>query len=312
MYTHLTRQVFLTGVLSPPVIINGSNPIKTSEYNVQMTQDIDLNAFYMQGGPGASVGNFGGKKISGSISLPLRIDQSNLIETGVKNVINSGKDYSSKVSITTALLPYNPNITAETPPYPTGASGFLFDTCIVKSVTISAKDSADVEIKAEILGQNDSEIISPLPDFVDYSSLYRKINWYDCKFYNNGSALEGINEFELKIEKNVDQKFFLFPYDDSERYDRPHSSGVQYIKVSFRYVEQVTSLFDVFSYSFGGYDMLSGLAGNFGPVSFSVPDVLLKISTQSLPAGQMLRTTEGCYQMNPLSPAANNFLITIA
>ena len=311
MFTHLTRQVFLTGVLSPPILVNGSDPIKTSEYNIQMNQEIDLNMFYMQGGPGASVANFKGKKINGSMLFFLRINQSNSLETGVKDIINSGQNYESIISLTTLLLPYNSNITAEGSPYTTSTNNFVFDTCLVKSVTISAKDNSDVEVRAEILGQNDGENITPLPDPQDGYSLYRKLNWYDCQFYNNGSQLETLKEFELKIEKDIDQKYFLFPYSAPTRYDRPYSSGVKSVTVSFKYVEQVTNIFDVFSYSIGGYDMSSGLSGNFGPISFTIPDVLLRISTQSLPSGQILRTTEGFYQMNPLTPATNNFLLNV-
>ena len=112
MFTHTTRQVFLTGVLSPPILVNGSDPIKTSEYNIQMNQEIDLNMFYMQAGPGASVANFKGKKINGSMLFFLRINQSNYLETGVKDIINSGQNYESIISLTTLVLPYNSNITA--------------------------------------------------------------------------------------------------------------------------------------------------------------------------------------------------------
>jgi hypothetical protein len=86
---------------------------------------------------------------------------------------------------------------------------------------------------------------------------------------------------------------------------------VKSVTVSFKYVEQVTNIFDVFSYSLGGYDMSAGLSGNFGPISFTIPDVLLRISTQYLPSGQILRTTEGFYQMNPLTPDTNNFLLNV-
>ena len=53
--------------------------------------------------------------------------------------------------------------------------------------------------------------------------------------------METLKEFELKIEKDIDQKYFLFPYSDPTRYDRPYSSGVKSVTVSFKYVEQVTN-----------------------------------------------------------------------
>ena len=68
MFTHFDRSVFLTGVLSPPVIINSSGLLKTISYSVGMNQDININNLYIQGGPGKSVASFQKKIISGAVT----------------------------------------------------------------------------------------------------------------------------------------------------------------------------------------------------------------------------------------------------
>jgi hypothetical protein len=131
-------------------------------------------------------------------------------------------------------------------------------------------------------------------------------------FSTNGSSLESIKEFEIKIENDIDQRFFLFSVNDAIRYDRPYSSGFKGVQVQFKYIEQITSIFDPFSFSLGGYSTNANIAGNFGPIYFAIPNVLLKISTQNLPSGQIERITEGFYQWNPLTPTTNNYLFNFS
>jgi hypothetical protein len=309
MFTHLNRSIYLTGTLSPPIMVNSSDALKTKTYNVQMEQDIE-HVMFLQGGPAKSIADFKGKKVSGNIELLPRINQSNNLENSVIDLLNSGQNYNSWVSLTTLLLPYNPNITAQGGVFNGLSTSFVFDICLVKSLTIKAKEDEDVLITIEILGQADNPTSSmSLPS--DENSIYRTLNWYDCNFSRNGSALENVKEFELKIEKTVDQKFFLFPLNQvGSNYDRPFSTGVNAIEVKFKIIETVTSLFDAFTFSLGGYSFGVNLTGTFGPIGFAITDALFKASHQELPDGLIERTTEGFAQMNPLLPTFTNFLIS--
>ena len=308
MFTHLNRSVILTGVLSPPIIVNSSDLLKTTKYSVQMNEDININHLYLQGGPGKSVAEFQKKIISGGISFNLRLTESNVLESAVIDLLNAAQNYNSVLTLTTFLLPYNTGITAETPPYITSTNSFVFDTCLVESMTIIAKEDANVDVDIQIKGQTDFANTSSITIPSDDNNIYRKINWYDCFFSRSGSQMENLKEVQLKITKEIDQRYFLMTYGTSDRYDRPYSSGVKSVEVSFKIVERITDLNDIFTYSFGGFYDSMNFSGNFGPVSFNIPNTVMKISTESLESGEIDRITEGFYRMSPLTPETQNFL----
>jgi hypothetical protein len=311
MFTHLSRSIILTGTLSPPIVVNSSDFLKTTKYSVQMNEDININHLYIQGGPGKSVAEFQKKVISGNIGFNLRLSEANLLEKAVIDLINAGQNYNSLVTLTTLLLPYNAGITAETPPYITSTNSLVFDTCLVESLTIVAKKDANIEIDLQIKGQTDFANTAPITVPSDDSNIYRKLNWYDCFFARNGSQIENATEVEIRITKEIDQRYFLMTYGTTDRYDRPYSTGVKSIEVSFKIVEHITSLFDIFTYSFGGFYDSINFSGNFGPLSFNIPNAILKISTQSLPADIIERTTEGFYRLTPITPETENFFFSL-
>ena len=163
MFTHFDRSVFLTGVLSPPVIINSSGLLKTIKYSVQMSQDININNLYIQGGPGKAIASMQKKIVSGDIEFFLRINESNVLESAVTTLINSGQDYTSSVTMTTALMPYNSGITAETAPFIASTNSFVFDTCVIEKTTINAKKDGSVIVSIKVLGQTDLPNTSVIP-----------------------------------------------------------------------------------------------------------------------------------------------------
>lgn len=309
--TYFDRSVILSGVLSPPVIVNGSYPIKTQDYSVQMNQKISLDSSYMQGGPGKAVASISKKIIDGNISFPLRINESNVLQSGIIDILNSGQNYNSLVTLTTFLLPYNAALTAESDPYVYSTNSLVFDTCVVEKTTITAKKNGPVNVSISIKGQTDVANLNPLTIPADDTNLYRNVDWYDCFFERNGSQLENLIEFSFTIEKEVDQKFFLMYCAQADRYDRPFSTGVKSVGVSFKIVEHITSAFDIFGYSLGGFFNEFNLTGTIGPISFMIPDSLLKISVQNLTPDIIERTTEGFYRMSPSTPLNENFLFTI-
>ena len=90
-----------------------------------------------------------------------------------------------------------------------------------------------------------------------------------------------------------------------------YDMSVKDLFVSFKYVERITSVFDLFNYSFGGWLDGANLSGNFGPIKFNIPNALYRVSNQQLPSGIIERTTEGFYRMTPDTPNTENFLFNI-
>ena len=316
MYTHLSRSVFLTGILSPPVVINSLNTIKTSEYSVQMKQDININRLYIQGGPGRAVSELKKKVIEGSIKVIPRISESNTLEPGVINLIDFSQDYKSFFSLSSFLLPYNTNLTAESSPYIANTNSLVFDVCIVDQLTISAKKEGNVEMQIGVKGQTDIANTSPLTYPEEDLNLYRNLTWYDCFFERDGSQLENVYSIEITIKKDIDQTYFLgtncgAPPNTFVGIDRPFSTGVSAVGVNFKIVEHITSLYDIFSFSFGGFYNDINLDCRFGPIRAYITNALLNISTQNLSPDLIERTTEGFFRMSPDTPENSGFLFSI-
>ena len=316
MYTHLNRSVFLTGILSPPIVIDSINTIHTVEYSVQMKQDININQLYIQGGPGRAVSELKKKVIEGSIKVIPGISESNTLEPGVNNLIDFSQDYKNYFSLSTFLLPYNTSLTAESPPYIASTNSLVFDICVLEKLTISAKKDNDVEIQADIKGQTDVANTSPLTYPSEDLNIYRNLTWYDCFFERDGSQLENVYSFDMTVKKEIDQKYFLGtncggPSTSFVGIDRPYSTGVYAVSVNFKLVEHITSLYDIFSYSFGGFYNDINLDCRFGPIRAYINNALLNISSQNLPGGVIERTTEGFFRMAPDNPENSGFLFSI-
>lgn len=313
MFTHLDRSLLLTGTLSPPILVNSTHVLKTSSFGVLMTQEININHLYMQGGPGKTVSEFKGKNVSGNISLFPRINESNQLESGVLDLISAAQNYREYVSLTSFLLPYNSTITPDNDlPFISSTNSLVFQYCLIQEITIKGNSKGDISISFGILGQTDDENTTSINLPNDETSVYRKLSWLDCYFERNGSQMENIVEFELQIKKELHQPFFLVPAADIDRFDRPYSTGVKSVEVNFKITENLSNLFDIFTYSLGGWFMDINFSGNFGPINFLIPNALLKISTQNETPDLITRITEGFYQMRPDTPETNNFLLTIS
>ncbi len=313
MFTHQDRSIFLTGVLAPPIMVNGANPIKTSSYSVQMQQEINMNPMFMQGGPGKTISEFKGKSVSGDIAFYPRINESNALEDGILDLISVGQNYTEYLSLTSMLIPYNTTITPDNDTaWIPSTNSVVFQYCLVEVITILAKKEPEsITITVKITGQTDDENVAQINLPNDENSLYRKLTWKDCFFERDGSQMENATEFELVIKKEIDQTYFLVPYTDQERFDRPFSTGVKSVEVNFTVKENLTNLFDIFKFSLGGWETDTSFSGHFGPISFNIPKCLMKISTQNNDKGLLERKTSGYYQMRPDTPDTNDFLISI-
>lgn len=314
MFTHLTRSIFLTGVLSPPILVNSSNPIRTSQYSVQMSENINIDHLYMQGGPGKGIAEFNKKIVGGDIKFTPRITEANTIDPAMVELINSAQDYKSSFTITTFLLPYDTGLTANQEPYRfsvTEPYSLVFDTCVAEKLTLRAKKDGDVEATMSIKGQTDESFTTPLSPPSEDTNLYRNLSWFDCYFARQGSQIENLHEIEVSVVKTIDQKYFLMTFGDPTTFDRPYSTGVKAVEVNFKIVEHITSVYDVFTYSFGGFLDGFNLSGNFGPISFSIPNAVLKISSENLTPDIIERTTEGFYRLIPNTPETADFLFQI-
>lgn len=316
MFTHFDRSVFLTGVLSPPVLVNFNKPLKTTQYSVAMNMDINIDNLYMQGGPGKSVAEFQKKIIKGSMSFFPRLSESNTLENAVIDLINFSQDYTSSFTLTTFLNPYSTEITGNRFPYVATTNSFVFDVCVAERFTLKAKKEGSVEITVDVIGQTDFDNTVPLVFPEDDTNIYRNLSWYDCFFSRAGSQLENAYEIEINITKEIDQRYFLMSYcnldpNNPVAIDRPFSTGVKSVAVSFKIIEHITSVFDIFNYSFGGWYEEFNFSGNIGPIQFSIPNAILKISAQNLTPSIIERTTEGFYRMAPNTPDTQPMLFTV-
>lgn len=316
MFTHFDRSVFLTGVLSPPILVNSNKPLKTTQYSVAMNMDINLNNTYMQGGPGKSVAEFQKKIIKGSMSFFPRISETNALENAVVDLINASQDYTTAFTLTTFLNPYSTELTANRFPYVATTDSLVFDVCVAEKLTLKAKKEGSVEITVDVIGQTDFDNTSPLSFPADDLNIYRNLSWYDCFFTRTGSQLENAHEIEISVSKEIDQRYFLMSYctldpNNPVGIDRPYSTGVKSVTVSFKIVEYVTSVFDIFNYSFGGWYEGFNFNGNIGPIQFSIPNAVLKISSQNLTPSIIERTTEGFFRMAPNTPDTQPMLFNV-
>lgn len=307
--THLDRSVFLTGTLSPPIIINSTKPIKTASYGVGMEQSINVDQLFMQGGPGKSVSEFKGKSVKGNIKLPLRINESGVLEDGVKVLLSVGQNYTESFTLTTLILPYNGDITAEAEPFRYTTNSLIFDLCAIEDLTITASTTSGVNLSVGVLGETDYPNTLPISTPSDDANIYRNLTWQDCLFTRSGSQFDNLQEVELKIVKNLDQPFFLIPVSDVQRYDRPYSTGVMAVGVEIVFIEHLTSVFDIFNFSFGGYADDVNISGTIGPITFSIANATFTISSEPLDANIIKRTTKAFFRMRPDTPDTNNFLL---
>lgn len=311
MFTHFDRGVFLTGDLCPPVMVDTNQPLKPQQYSVQTNQDINLDNLYMQGGPGKSVSDFNKKIIKGGVQFKLRLKENNLFEDSVINLLTNAQSVEDCFTLTTLLQPYSPTITAESAVYSNGSDKtFLMDTCVVESATITIQDTAPCSVDFNIIGQNNSETPTNIAFPPEDTNLYRDLTWVDCGFYRNGSRMENLTKAVFKIIKTIDQPVFLMTYGTSDRYDRSYSTGVKSIGVEFEFTENVTSLVDIFSYSFGGNDKTANFNGSVGPMNVTIPETIVKISSQNLSETVIQRVTSGYYRLMPNTPFTNGYLLS--
>ncbi len=293
-------------------MVNSSQALKTTSYSVLMKQSIELGPMYLQGGPGKTVSEFKGKNIEGEFSLFPRIDQNNQLENAVLTLISAAQNYREYMSLTTLLNPYNTTITPDNESvWRAYTNSLVYQYCVIESLTIKATATGDVTMTIKILGQTDDEYTTPITIPLDEANIYRKLTWHDCMFQRDNSQMENAIEFELTVTKTLDQPYFLIPFAQIERYDRPYSTGVKAVEVKFKVVEHLNSLTDMFTYSLGGWALDIAFSGNFGPIFFQIPKSLLQISTQNLSPDIITRTTSGYYQMRPDTPDAEDFLLTL-
>lgn len=305
------RSIALTGVLSPPVIVNNDHLLRPISYSVQMQANINVDNLYMQGGPGKTVASFEKKIIAGALSTPIKISESNTFPLAIVDLINSAIDFNSVLSLATLLNPYNPDLIAEGVPYLQPNNSLIFDTCIIEELKLVLKKQGEAKIEIKIKGMVDFSNIVPIVIPPDDTNLYRNLTWYDCLFSRNGSQLDNAEEIEITITKEVDERYFLMSCVEGNRTDAPYSLGIKSVSVDFKIVEYLTSAFDVFSYSLGGNFDDFNLTGHVGNLNFSIPNAILKISTQNLTADIIERTTEGFYRMSPNTVYNPDFVFSI-
>ncbi len=311
MQEYFDRSIALTGALSPPVIVNSNHFLRTESYSVQMNADIKLDKTYMQGGPGKAVADISKKIISGQFTTPLKISESNTFSDALVDLIESAKSFDTVLSLATLLNPYNPQLIAEGDPYLQPNYSLIFDTCLLEKFSIKAAKSGDIKIESSVKGMVDVSNTSPITIPPEDANIYRNLTWYDCLFSRDNSQLENAEEIEISINKTIDEKYFLMTCSEGGRTDAPYSLGITGVDVTFKIVEYISSVFDTFSYSLGGFYNGFNFSGNIGPLNFNIPNALLKISSETLSSDIIRRTTEGYYRMAPNTVYDPDFVFSL-
>ncbi len=311
MQEYFERSIALTGALSPPVIVNSNHFLRTESYPVQMNANIELNKTYMQGGPGKAVADISKKIIAGQFSTPLKISESNIFIPAIVDIIEAAKSFDTVLSLTTLLSPYNPQIIGEGEPYLQPNNSLVFDTCLIEKFSIKAAKDKEIKIESSIKGMVDTSNTNTISIPPDDTNIYRNLTWYDCFFSRDNSQLENAEEIEISINKTIDEKYFLTTCTTGTRTDAPYSLGITGVDVTFKIVEYISSVFDIFSYSLGGFYDGFNFGGNIGPLTFNIPNALLKISSETLTSDIIKRTTEGFYRMAPNTVYNSDFVFSL-
>lgn len=310
----LTRSEFATGLLVRSVKING-NYLLVDECNINQTQNIDTNASYIQGGPGNSISLYDAKKISGSLSFPLRVDGNNNFELAAKTIINHAQNPVSALTMDTNHILNHIGLTAEN--HATDNNQLLkIDNLIVSSLSITCSQNDAVKINLNFEGMIDTVENSNLSIPNENAILGRALSWGDCDAYRSESSLRTINGFSIQITNNIETPNFLIPYQTPEsgiastRSDQIAFLGLSSVKWSGNYTEFVRMGSDLETFIHGGYMSNENLTFEIGSMKILFTNPLFKITQVPLTSNILTRTIEWSAVTKPKQPLIANSLIT--
>jgi hypothetical protein len=312
----LSRAEFATGLITRSVKINGFY-LLVDQCSINQTQDIDTDNNFIQGGPGSSISNLQSKKITGSLSCPIRVNDQFQLEPAIKEILNHAQNpVRALIMDTNHLLVYN-DITAENGG--TDNNQLLkIDSMVVSSlnITCSQNDFANMTVNFE--GMIDSSQNSEYAVPANFDVLGRALTWGDCNASREESSMRTITSFTLTITNQIETPVFLIPYQEegsglvSTRSDQIQLLGITGIKWTGSMTELLRSGVELNTFIHGGWMQGENLTFKIGPITASYITPLFKISQLPLTSSVLTRTTEWSTLMRPDRPSSPNGLFVIA
>ena len=311
----LNRAEFATGLLIRSIKING-NYLLVDECNINQSQNIDSDNNYIQGGPSQYISFYDSKKITGSISFPIRVDSNNSLEQAVKELINHAQSPTTALSIDTNHVLVHTPITAEN--HATDNNKLLkLDQVIVSSLTLRCSQNEAANISVNFEGMIDSNADSNYSIPNENALLGRALTWGDCNAYREESSLRNINSFSIQIDNKIETPTFLLPYQTYEsgiastRNDQINLLGFSSTKWTGNLNELVRVGADLETFIHGGYIKGENLTFEVGPLKVLFQNPLFKISQLPLTSGILTRTVEWIGITKPKQALTPYSLITI-
>ena len=312
----LTWAEFATGLITRGIKING-NYLLVNDCNINQTQQIETLDNLVQGGPGNSVSNLGAKKISGSISFPVRIDDQGNFEPAFLALANHAQNPVSGIYMDTNHILSHLSITAED--IATDNNQLLrIDSLIISSFKISCAQGSDVQCEISFEGMIDTEFNSdyavPNPDSV----IGRALSWADCNIFREESSMRTTTSFDINITNTIQSPVFLIPYQTIEsgiastRSDQIQLLGFTSVKWSGSVKELIRSGADLNTFIHGGWMINENLTVQIGTMTAKFVNPLFQIANLPLTSSVLTRTTSWNALVAPNTPLYPNGLITFA
>ena len=310
----LTRAEFATGLITRSVKING-NYLLVDQCNINQTQEIDTDNNFIQGGPGSSISNIQSKKITGSLSFPIRVNDQYQLEPAIKEILNHAQNPVEVLTMDTNHLLVHTQLTAENGG--TDSNQLLkINSMVVSSLSITCSQNENASMTVNFEGMIDSEQNSDYAVPANFDVLGRALSWGDCNASREESSMRTTTSFTLTITNQIETPVFLIPYQTeqsgfaSTRNDQIQLLGIKSVKWTGTMTELLRSGVELNTFIHGGWMQGENLTFKIGPITASYITPLFKISQLPLTSSVLTRTTEWSTLMRPNRPSTPNGLFT--
>lgn len=312
----LTRAEFATGLITRSIKING-HYLLVDNCNINQTQEIDTVNNFIQGGPGASVSNIQAKKVTGTISCPVRVNDQFILEPAITDILRHAQNPVTALSMDTNHLLVHRSLTAEDGG--TDNNQLLrIDSMLVTSLSLTCSQNEAANLQISFEGMIDSSTNSDYALPGNFDVLGRALTWGDCDAFREESSMRTITSFTLTITNTVETPVFLIPYQDegsglvSTRDDQIQFLGISSVKWTGSFTELLRSGVELNNFIHGGWMQGENLTFKIGPITANYITPLFKISQLPLTSSVLTRTTEWSTLMSPNRPSYENGVFTIA
>ncbi len=305
----LSRAEIASGLLIRSIKVNDAY-LLCNDININQTQEIDTVSDLVQGGPGQAISNIGAKKISGSLSFPLRVIGDGSIELAARNLINHAQNPVNALRIDSNHILSFLGITAEN--HPTDDNSLLsLDSVAIKSLSINGSSESEIKVSVDFEGMIDARLSS---DTVVTSTdkLGRALTWGDCTMFRSESSMRSVSNFELNLTNEIETPVFLMPYMGAAtgRTDQIGLIGIKSIKWTGKVEEIIRKGADYYTHIHGGWIVNDNLTIDIAGLRavFRVP--LFNVAEIPLSSNFISRNTSWTGLMKPNLPMTSNQLIS--